>query len=204
MDSWGFSQRAAGDRAVSLRHQGSGVIRGGTSLSDATGLRRVVDLPTDLGDFTDDERRQIQRFLAWAKRRGAESSYIARHRRTWWSVKLRDLGGLSFLPTWLVARQRSFETCAVPVISTLPTASILAIPCPHRYLMYSLRGFNTTYAYPPGARTLADSLSSSQGSLNGFRSRHWKNCMSEPRRWTLAEPDARRGGSKSTVSTTAS
>ena len=78
----------------------------GTSLSDATDLRRVIDLPTDLGDFTDDERRQIQRFLAWAKRMGAEASYIARHRRAWWSVRLRDPAPI--LSTYMARRPPAF------------------------------------------------------------------------------------------------
>jgi hypothetical protein len=52
-------------------------------------LRRVVDLPGDLDQLDDDDRRQIDRFLAWAKQQGGDGSYIARHRRPWWRVGLR-------------------------------------------------------------------------------------------------------------------
>lgn len=33
--------------------------------------------------------KTVQRFLAWARRHGAHESYIAQHRRAWWSVGLR-------------------------------------------------------------------------------------------------------------------
>lgn len=64
------------------------LFKAGTTLSDATDLRRVIDLPSDLANFTDEQHRQIQRFLVWAERKGAKASYIARHRRAWWSVNL--------------------------------------------------------------------------------------------------------------------
>ncbi len=78
----------------------------GTSLSDVTGLRRVIDLPSDLGDFTDEEQRQIQRFLVWAKRKGAKASYIARHRQAWWSVNLRAPAPI--LATYMARRPPAF------------------------------------------------------------------------------------------------
>lgn len=60
-----------------------------TKLSSADHLRRVVDLPPDLDLFTGEERKQIDRFLRSARRRGAASGYIARHRQAWWSIGLR-------------------------------------------------------------------------------------------------------------------
>ena len=78
----------------------------GSGLRDVTGLRRVIDLPTDLSGFTDDEHRQIQRFLAWARRMGADASYIARHRRPWWSVRLRDPAPI--LSTYMARRPPAF------------------------------------------------------------------------------------------------
>jgi hypothetical protein len=59
-------------------------------LRSVAGLRRVVDLPADLDALDADERRAIEKFLAWARRQGANQSYIARHRRPWWSVALRE------------------------------------------------------------------------------------------------------------------
>ena len=52
-------------------------------------LRRVIDLPADLGELGADERHQVARFLKWAKSQGAHTSYTARHRRAWWAVGLR-------------------------------------------------------------------------------------------------------------------
>lgn len=52
-------------------------------------LRRVIDLPVDLDVFDADDRKMIDRFLRAAKRRGAATGYIARHRKAWWAVGLR-------------------------------------------------------------------------------------------------------------------
>jgi adenine-specific DNA-methyltransferase len=60
-----------------------------TVLDDIAHLRCVVDLPPDLDAFDGDERKMIDRFLRLAKRQGAARGYIARHRKTWWSVGLR-------------------------------------------------------------------------------------------------------------------
>jgi SAM-dependent methyltransferase len=62
----------------------------GPALRTVAGLRRVIDLPADLDALDVDERRAIEKFLAWARRQGAHESYIARHRRPWWSVGLRE------------------------------------------------------------------------------------------------------------------
>ncbi len=59
------------------------------SLDDANTLRRVVDLPEDLGELDDEAREAVNQFLQWAKSEGADQSYIAQHRRPWWAVNLR-------------------------------------------------------------------------------------------------------------------
>jgi adenine-specific DNA-methyltransferase len=61
----------------------------GAELNSTKGLRRVIDLPADLDTLDADERKAVQHFLAWARRHGAHASYIALHRRAWWSVGLR-------------------------------------------------------------------------------------------------------------------
>jgi adenine-specific DNA-methyltransferase len=61
----------------------------GAELISTNGLHRVIDLPAELDTLDADERKTVQRFLAWARRHGAHESYIARHRRAWWSVGLR-------------------------------------------------------------------------------------------------------------------
>jgi hypothetical protein len=65
------------------------LIQAGAHLHSAEVLRRVVDLPAELDDFTKDERRRISAFLSWAKLNGADQSYIAQHRKAWWSVGLK-------------------------------------------------------------------------------------------------------------------
>lgn len=65
------------------------LISAGAHLNSADALRRVIDLPPELDDFTREERRRITSFLSWAKRQGADQSYIAQHRKAWWSVGLK-------------------------------------------------------------------------------------------------------------------
>lgn len=65
------------------------LIEAGAHLRSSEVLRRVIDLPPELDDFTSEERRRISEFLAWAKTQGADQSYIAQHRRAWWSVGLK-------------------------------------------------------------------------------------------------------------------
>lgn len=65
------------------------LIQAGAHLQSAEVLRRVIDLPAELDDFTKEERRAIKTFLSWAKTQGADQSYIAQHRKAWWSVGLK-------------------------------------------------------------------------------------------------------------------
>jgi len=52
------------------------------------------------------ERALVDRFLAWAKRNGADQSYVARHRRAWWSVGCR--GPAPILVTYMGRRPPHF------------------------------------------------------------------------------------------------
>ncbi|WP_439892502.1 Eco57I restriction-modification methylase domain-containing protein [Ralstonia sp. 25C] len=65
------------------------LIEAGAHLRSADVLRRVIDLPAELDDFSKAERRRISAFLSWAKLNGADQSYIAQHRKAWWSVGLK-------------------------------------------------------------------------------------------------------------------
>ena len=69
-------------------------------------LRRVIDLPADLDAFDDEERDRIRRFLAWARDMGADTSYVARNRRAWWSVGLREPAPV--LATYMARRPPAF------------------------------------------------------------------------------------------------
>ena len=62
----------------------------GDRLADGAALRKVIDLPSDLDELPEDVRPAVTRFLKWARRQGADQSYVARHRRAWWSVGLRE------------------------------------------------------------------------------------------------------------------
>ena len=66
------------------------LLAAGDVLADAGVLRRVIDLPADLDALPHRDRTSINRFLAWAKTRHVDSGYIARNRRAWWSVGLRE------------------------------------------------------------------------------------------------------------------
>jgi adenine-specific DNA-methyltransferase len=78
----------------------------GAALNSTKGLHRVIDLPADLDTLNPDERRAVQHFLAWAKRHGAHESYIALHRRAWWSVGLRAPAPI--LCTYMARRAPAF------------------------------------------------------------------------------------------------
>ena len=78
----------------------------GTTLSGTDHLRRVVDLPPDLDVFEGAERRRIARFLKEARSNGAHDGYIARARRTWWSVGLRSPAPI--LATYMARRPPAF------------------------------------------------------------------------------------------------
>lgn len=75
-------------------------------LSDTASLRRVIDIPVDLDIFDTFERRAIDRFLRYAKATGADQGYIAQHRRTWWSVGLREPAPI--LATYMARRPPAF------------------------------------------------------------------------------------------------
>ena len=66
------------------------LIDAGERLSSSDGLRCVIELPTELDAVPIDERKAVEQFLAWARSRGAHEDYVARHRRAWWSVGLRE------------------------------------------------------------------------------------------------------------------
>ena len=66
------------------------LLSAGDALSDASKLRRVLSLPVDLGELEPRFRKAAERFIQWARTQGAADSYVAQHRRAWWSVPLYD------------------------------------------------------------------------------------------------------------------
>jgi hypothetical protein len=75
-------------------------------LSSDTALKRVIDLPEDLGVFSGPERKAVDRFLATAKRHGVHLGYVASRRRAWWSVGLRTPAPI--LATYMARRPPAF------------------------------------------------------------------------------------------------
>ena len=78
----------------------------GSALTSAEHLRQVVDLPRDLDSLKSSARHLVDRFLHWAQDQGADESYIARHRRPWWSVRLREPAPI--LCTYMARRPPGF------------------------------------------------------------------------------------------------
>ncbi|MBD8051062.1 Eco57I restriction-modification methylase domain-containing protein [Limnohabitans radicicola] len=82
------------------------LLQAGDRLASAAALRRVVDLPPELDDFTAAERKRIQSFLSWARTQGVHEGYIAQHRKAWWSVGLKDPAPI--LCTYMARRPPQF------------------------------------------------------------------------------------------------
>ena len=82
------------------------IFEAGGALASTGHLRLVVDLPADLDAFSGAELRRIEGFLRRARRDGADRGYIARARRAWWSVGLREPAPI--LATYMARRPPAF------------------------------------------------------------------------------------------------
>ncbi len=82
------------------------LFRAGPNLCRAVELRRVIDLPIELDGLDEEARDQIRQFLGWARRMNADRSYVARHRRAWWSVGLKSPAPI--LCTYMARRPPAF------------------------------------------------------------------------------------------------
>jgi hypothetical protein len=82
------------------------LLSAGVSLTQSSNLKRVLDLPAELDALHEGERQPVEKFLDWAKLQGADQSYIARHRKRWWSVGLRDPAPI--LCTYMARRSPAF------------------------------------------------------------------------------------------------
>jgi adenine-specific DNA-methyltransferase len=82
------------------------LLQAGLALLDPRLLKLVIDLPPDLSSLAGAERRAVSRFLALAKAAGADQTYIARNRKAWWSVGLRQPAPI--LATYMARRPPAF------------------------------------------------------------------------------------------------
>ena len=89
------------------------LLAAGEQLSNPDLLRRVIDLPVDLDELDNEAQRQVTAFLRWAKSMAADASYIARHRRAWWAVQLREPAPI--LCTYMARRPPAFVANACNV-----------------------------------------------------------------------------------------
>lgn len=78
----------------------------GAELVDASTLKRVIDLPTELDGFDIEERRAVERFLSFVRSQGGHLAYVAQNRKSWWSVGLREPAPI--LATYMARRAPSF------------------------------------------------------------------------------------------------
>lgn len=76
------------------------------ALRSAAGLRRVIDLPERFDHLDDATREAVDAFLARARRDGAHLGFVARHRRAWWAVGLRQPAPI--LATYMARRPPAF------------------------------------------------------------------------------------------------
>ncbi len=118
------------------------LFQAGEALADPKGLRRVIDLPADLGELPEGEERElVEQFLRWAQKQGAHRTYVARHRAAWWSVGLREPPPI--LATYMARRPPAFVlnqararfiniAHGIYPREPLPAASIRAL---HRHLV---------------------------------------------------------------------
>jgi adenine-specific DNA-methyltransferase len=82
------------------------LLRVGLFLKDPSCLRNVIDIPTDLTQLDTEDRRLVDRFLVKARAAGADLGYIARNRRAWWSVGLKEPAPI--LATYMARRPPAF------------------------------------------------------------------------------------------------
>ena len=78
----------------------------GESLTHAEHLRRVIDLPINLDEIPEEDRSSVESFLTYAKANDAHSGYVARARKAWWSVGLKDAAPI--LCTYMARRPPAF------------------------------------------------------------------------------------------------
>lgn len=82
------------------------VLDSGGLLTDSARLRCVIDLPADLDELDTSERDAVTKFLKVARAMGANTGYVASHRKAWWSVGLRAAAPI--ISTYMARRPPGF------------------------------------------------------------------------------------------------
>lgn len=82
------------------------VLDAGGVLDDSSKLRFVIDIPPELDLLDAADRKSVVKFLKIAKTMGANKGYVARHRKAWWSVGLRNPAPI--ISTYMARRAPAF------------------------------------------------------------------------------------------------
>jgi hypothetical protein len=139
--------------AVTRAHE---LIAAGADLVSAAHLRRVIDLPADLDALGAEERNLVRRFLAWARRHGAHETYIARHRRPWWSVGLRTPAPI--LCTYMARRPPVFVRNSAAVRHVNIAHGLYPCEPLSETALAAVLGYLRRHATTAGGRTYAGGL----------------------------------------------
>jgi adenine-specific DNA-methyltransferase len=82
------------------------LLKAGLVLKDPSTLRQVIDIPAELEALSRGERELVERFLRLAKAAGTDRGYVARNRKAWWSVGLKQPAPI--LATYMARRPPAF------------------------------------------------------------------------------------------------
>jgi methylase of polypeptide subunit release factors len=82
------------------------LIGAGTALNDGKLLKAVIDIPAELERLSKLDRSLVEKYLRKAKALGAHLGYVARTRKAWWSVGLREPAPI--LATYMARRAPAF------------------------------------------------------------------------------------------------
>lgn len=151
---------------------------GSAVLSDDSALRAVIDLPADLDVFEADDRAMVDAFLCAARSAGVADGYIARHRRPWWSVKLREPAPI--LATYMARRPPTFVRNVVGARNLNNVHGLYPVEPMSEAALCRLAGVLRARASVTGGRTYA-------GGLAKFEPREMEQIMVPPAKWLESE-----------------
>lgn len=78
----------------------------GNQLTSSSHLKCVIDIPLNYDSLDEDSVDRIERYIAHARRVGADQGYVVRHRKAWWSVGLS--ADAPILATYMARRPPRF------------------------------------------------------------------------------------------------
>ncbi len=143
-------------------------------LSEDRDLRAVIELPADLDVFDEDDRALVDAFLQTACSAGVADGYIARHRRSWWSVKLRSPAPI--LATYMARRSPTFVRNLVAARNLNNVHGLYPVEPLSDAALCRLAGALRTQASTRGGRAYA-------GGLVKFEPKEMEQIMVPPPSW---------------------